>query len=796
MFSLFKKDFFSLIGSTVGAVVIGLYLVALALFLWVIPGEYNLADGGMAVTEPMFLLSSQLLLILIPALTMRVFAEEKRQGTWDLLRVRPISSGRIVSAKFLAVFATVSLGVLLSVVHPVLLSIFSTPAGNIDWGVVAGSYGGLLMLAAACTAVGLFASAVSSNQIVAFIIALLINGFLYYGFELLSAVPGLSFFQTWSEALSLTARYKSLQRGVIDTRDLFYFLSLFFLFTRFTAFYLEKFRPNKSFFIQIGIWFILLVVSGNVFMRFDLTAEKRYSLSDYTKSVLAGITEPVKVNIYLDGELNASFTRLRNGVGELIDECNNYSGAGIYYQYLNPSAATSEAQREKIYSMLISKGMKPISVNESDREGKMTQKLVFPWAEMISGKDTLRFSLLKNLPGKSGHENLNASLETLELHLTDALQWVTRKDPPRIAFLEGHGELPDPYVADALNQLGNSYRIDRGVVGNDPAILSPYKVLVIAAPQKPFSETDKFVLDQYLMHGGRIFWLVDGANIPLDVLAEKGATTAASLDLNLTDLFFCYGLRVNPVLVQDEQCVTIPLRNPNGSEEVFPAPWFYAPTLQTNGSHLITQNISPVKAEFASAIDLVGESEMVSKQVLLRTSSHTRVMQLPQAISYQSVYQNVPPNYFNTAGVPVAVLLEGRFTSVFNNRFLPDSIHTQPINQSNPTKMIVAASGSIIRNDIRKTQSGEAAPVPLGYVPFMDMQFGNSDFIVNAVQYLAGDEGKIALRSRQFILRLLDQAKVNEKLTLIQVSAVAIPVLILSLMVVGVYVYRRRRYGR
>lgn len=794
MFSLFKKDFFNLVGSTVGAAVIGLYLVALALFLWVIPGEYNLADGGLAITDNMFLLSSQLLLILIPALTMRSFAEEKRQGTWDMLRVRPISSGRIVAAKFLAVYATVATGILLSVVHPVLLAIFSSPAGNIDCGVVVGSYGGLLMLAAACTAVGIFASSVSANQVVAFVIALLINCFLYYGFELLSSIPAFTFIQSWADILSLTARYKSLQRGVVDTRDLFYFLSLFFLFSRATAFYLDKYKASKWLFAQVGIWAVLLVISGNVFMRFDLTAEKRYSLSDYTKSLLSGMTAPVQVNIYLDGELNAGFTRLRNGVGELIDECNNYSGAAIYYQYMNPSAPTSEAQREKVYSMLMAKGMKPVSVNESDREGKVTQKLVFPWAEMICGKDTMRVPLLKTLPGKSGHENLNASLESVELNLADALQWLTRKEPSRIAFLEGHGELSEPYVADAMNKLASSYIIDRGVIGTDPQILSPYKVLVIAAPQKRFTETDKYVLDQYVMHGGRIFWLVDGAFIPQDLLAEKGETTAAALDLNLTDYFFNYGVRVNPNLLQDAQCISIPLKAPNGSEEVFSAPWYFSPALQVNPTHLITRNISGVKADFASSIDLVGDDSSVKKEVLLATSSRSKILSVPMVVSYQSVYHDIPQTYFNAASVPVAVLLEGKFTSLYNGRFLPDSVQGQSLNECQDGKMIVVSAGNIIRNDIRQAQNGQATTVSLGYVPFMDMQFGNADFIVNAVEYLAGDHKKITLRSRQFMLRLLDQAKVNERLMLVRIIAALAPVFLLCFLVVFVFAYRRTKY--
>jgi ABC-2 type transport system permease protein len=797
MFSLFKKDLISLFGSTVSLVVLGLFSVALSLFLWIFPGEYNLIDGGLVITDSMFRLSSILFLVLIPVLTMRSFAEERRQGTWDLLRLRPISSSGLFWSKFSAVVVAISVALLLTAIHPYLLSHYSVEGGAIDGGVVLASYLGLLLWVGACVAIGLFASAISSSQVVAFVVALLLNVCFSFGFELLSVVPGLLFFQSLSDTMSLTAHYKSMQRGVIDSRDLVYFLSLIFIFGLLTSVVIEK-RFNKRFIgFTIGGLFLLVVFSFNWFVRFDLTAEKRYSLSDCTKSVLAQLKTPIRVTIYLDGNLNAGFSRLRNGVGELIDESNIYASEPIYYQFINPSASTSAAKREQAYSYLVAKGMKPISVNETDRAGKATQNLVFPWVELISGNDTLRLPLLKNLPGKTGQESLNASLESLELEWVNALQRIVNQHPTSIAFLEGHNELLEPYIADALDRLAHNYRIDRGEVGSDPDVLSGYKVLVIAAPQKPFDEASKFVLDQYVMQGGRILWLVDGAQLAMSELAIKGTTTAASLDLNLTDLFFGYGVRVNPDLLQDEQCISIPLANPDHQADVYPAPWLFAPVLTPNPSHLITQRISPVKTEFASTIDLVGENPTIRKTVLLKTSPHTRVLALPQTVSYQSVFEKHGIDYFNQSNLPVAVLMEGKFTSLYKNRFLPVGISTpNPLKESVATRMIVVSSGNVISNAIRKGKNGEPTPVPLGYEPYMDVQFGNPDFVVNAVQYLAGDEAKIELSSRQFVLRLLDKVLVSEQLTFIQLVVILLPIILLSLFVGSVYWWRRRRYAR
>lgn len=793
--SLFRKDFIELFSSTVSINVLGAFLFVLALMLWVVPGEYNVIDGGMAITDSLFRLSSLLLLVLIPAITMRSFADEKRQGTWDLLLLRPWSSSTIFWSKLSAVSAAIFIALLITVIHPLLISSYSAPNSGLDWGVVLTSYVGLMLWVVSLVAIGLFASLVSSNQPMAFVVALSINLIFNFGFELVSIVPGLADLQSFADSLSLTAHYKSMQRGVIDSRDLIYFATLILLFSVLSLFFFRRRENRKAILVQFSLFALLIAASWLWFVRFDLTEERRYTLSNYSKSTLSQVQSPITITVYLDGELNAGFTRLRNGVGELIDESNIYAASPIRYQYVDPTASTSKEVREKAYQYLVSKGMAPISVNETDRSGKISQKLVFPWAQIVSGGDTIRWSLLQNQPGNSGSENLNASLETLELNFSEALHRLVQRQLTPIAFLEGHNELPEPFLASTLDRLARNYRIDRGVIGNDPAILSPYKVVVIAAPQKPFTEAEKFVIDQYLMQGGRVLWLVDGAQLSLNDLSTKGESTAATLDLNLTDLFFNYGVRVNLDLVQDAQCLSIPLKNPDNQGEVFPAPWIYAPVMTPNQQHLIGRNVSPVKAEFVSSMELVGENAKLNKQIILSTSAKSKIIPLPILVSYQMVFDKLSSNYFSNPSVPTAVLLEGNFPSLYRHRFLPAGVNgANALEESKQTRMMVVSAGSVIRNEVRRSKEGNAEPVPLGYEPYEDIQYGNLDFVTNAVQYLAGDEAQIALRSRQFVLRLLDKVRLIENLTLVQLIASIVPLFFLIAMVAILYFWRKRRY--
>jgi ABC-2 type transport system permease protein len=295
---------------------------------------------------------------------------------------------------------------------------------------------------------------------------------------------------------------------------------------------LKKIIQIVAFVLAIVVLFIL---SENFFFRLDLTSEKRYTLSDNTKNLLGGLDQELNVKVYLDGDLNPGFLRLRKSVKEMLDEFDAYAGKEVKYQFINPSAASTNAEREKFYEELEKKGMRGVMVFDKDAEGESKQKIVFPWLEISYGDKSKCVNLLKNVPHKSGEENLNNSIETLEYELTDVLRIVTSKEISKVAFLEGHGELPEPYVYDFTKTLSRYYQVDRGVLSGQVDELKDYKAVIIAAPTEKFSEAEKFVLDQYIMNGGRVMWLVDGARISLDSLSTASQTIGVDNDVNLSD---------------------------------------------------------------------------------------------------------------------------------------------------------------------------------------------------------------------------------------------------------------------
>ena len=385
---------------------------------------------------------------------------------------------------------------------------------------------------------------------------------------------------------------------------------------------------------------------------------------------------------------------------------------------------------------------------------------------------------MKNISGRSGDENLNSSIENLEYAFTDALRILTQKEVVKVAFLEGHGEAEEHFVYSLTENLSRYYQVDRGVLGSDPNILNDYKVVIIAEPQNEFSESDKFILDQYIMRGGRVIWLIDG-------VATNGEIGKPN-DLNLTDQLFTYGVRIQPVMLLDIQCATVPINTAlEGQEPNFaPMPWYYSPLLMTMPNHAITRNIAPVKAEFSSYIEKVGENDSLMGTILLCSSSKTALEKAPMTLSADIVNLSPESPYFAYSYMPVAVLLEGKFKSVYANRLAPENIVTgasKPIKQSENTKMIVVADGSIALNSLQGFASGYE-PLPLGYDKYMKMQFGNNDFMLNAVNYLADDSDWMQLRNKKISLRILDKEKVARNGEFWKWFCISVPVLLLIII--------------
>lgn len=552
------------------------------------------------------------------------------------------------------------------------------------------------------------------------------------------------------------------------------------------------------------ILFIIAVVavyfiSERHFFRIDLTSEKRYSLSENTQNLLGSLDDELKVNIYLDGDLNAGFLRLRKAVKEMLDEFDAYAGAKVHYTFENPSAGATNEERDKKYDELEKRGMRGILVHDRDQEGQAMQKVVFPWIEITYKGKSHPVNLLKNIPDKSGEENLNTSIETLEYEITDALRLMTTTQVPKVAFLEGHGEWVQPLVYDLTQELSHYYQVDRGTITDDPNILDGYKALIIAAPTEKFTEKDKYVIDQYIMKGGKVLWLLDGARISLDSLATASQTIGVENDLNLSDQLFNYGARINADLVQDVQCLLIPVNTARmGDQPKYePMPWYYSPLALAVPIHPISKNLAPVKTEFVSSIDFVNDELDVRKTPLLVTSTGTHVQNVPSIVSMDVV--NVEKNgyYFNKHNIIVGAVLEGIFPSVFANRTVPAGINTTESikTESKPTKMVVIADGDLIRNDIQG--KGENMNVlPLGYDRYMNQQFGNKEFLLNAVNYLTDDDGWMALRSREIKLRLLNKPAIIGQRTFWQIVNIALPLILLGLFGLTFNFVRKRKYTK
>ena len=424
----------------------------------------------------------------------------------------------------------------------------------------------------------------------------------------------------------------------------------------------------------------------------------------------------------------------------------------------------------------------------------MMEQVIFPWAEVCASRDTMAIPLMQPSSKKSGEQAVNEAIEDLEYLFVDAIRILNRKEVRKIAFIEGHGELSEEYTYDASDALSRYFQVDRGVLGMDASVLDDYSAIIIAKPEEQYSESDKFIIDQYIMRGGRVLWLLDGAKMSNDMLSEGGATPLIELDINLQDQLFRYGVRLTSTVVEDMQCAYMPINVSRPGEEprFEPIPWFYMPLLQGSPYHPITKTLQAVKADFASGIEIVGDTLGVRKEVLLITSNASHVNVAPTEIDVMNAVNVDPSEYFNTRYVPVAVALEGEFESIYKHRMAPKGIVVNEIiSKSLPTRMVVVADGDVIRNDVEQTREGLML-VPLGYDRVTRQMHGNKDFIVNAMLYLTDDEGLMQLRNRRIDLRLLNRAVVDSQRNMWIWINTLLPIVLLALFG-GVFFWQRKK---
>lgn len=802
MFSLLKKEIASFFGSLTGYVVVFVFLLATSLFLWVFPGNYNIPDSGYASLDGLFSLAPWVYLFLVPAVTMRLFAEEKRIGTMEVLLTRPLSVMQIVFAKFLAGLLLVSVSLLPTLIYFYSVYALGNPIGCIDTGGTWGAYFGLFFLAAIYVAIGLLASALTDNPVFAFILALFLSFLAYLGFDLVGAMQLPSAIQQLIIGFGINEHYTSISRGVVDSRDLVYFVSVVFLFLFLTSRIIHFHKVNFRREIKSGIIVLLgavflIFLSGQLFFRLDMTAEKRYSITEVSKKLVKNLDKPVNITLYLDGELPAGFRKLKKSIEEKIGDYNAWSSQRINLIVIDPYEISDGKRREKLFAEIAGKGLQPTDIRQNTEQGTVTRR-IFPGVVIEYGEKRMSVNLLKNNLDLHAEVNLNNSIESLEYEFSAAFSELMSSEKQIVAFLTGQGELNENETHDIVEALAEKYLVSK-VAASDLGLKKPQiKALIIANPTLKFTENEKFQTDQYLMNGGRILWLIDPVLVSLDSLSTGNMTLAFPQNLNLDDQLFRYGIRLNSNLVQDAECLLIPVNTaPAGTPVKFtPAPWYYSPLLIPSENNVLSRNLNRVKSEFVSSIDTVGKQERVRKTVILATSAYSLVSQTPVEISLASV--NNPPDrrLFRQPSQPVGVLLEGTFSSVFKNRMV-DSFGVKPSGvktESQPTKMIVFADGNLIANQFRFS-IGVPEYMPLGYDRYSQQTFGNKDLLLNAVNYLCDDEGLMELRSRVLKIRLLDKVRMKEEKLMWQMLNVLMPIIFISLFG-AVFVYIRRRKYR
>lgn len=545
-----------------------------------------------------------------------------------------------------------------------------------------------------------------------------------------------------------------------------------------------------------AILILLNVIASFVFTRLDLTAEKRFTLSQPTKTMLKKLNDVVYVKVYLEGNFPSGFKRLRNSTKEMLDEFRVYAGDNLQYEFIDPSASKDVAERNKLYNQIASLGIQPTNL-EVKEKGGISQQIIFPGAVFYYRNQPFAVQLLKDQLGTPPEVMLNNSIQTLEYELSNTIRKATQAIKPVVFFLTGHGESEQRKILDIAHSLGENYDVDTVSIRGQLKSLDNCKLLIVPNPTQRFDEKDKFIIDRFVMHGGKILWLIDMMDATMDSLSGTNFTLSLARDLNLEDMFFKYGFRVNANLVLDLQSSPIPIVTSivgNQPQQKL-LPWYYFPLIFPSSEHPIVRNLNAIRSEFVSSIDTV-ESEGISKTILLSTSAFSRVAFSPARISISILEQEPDKNQFNKGAQPIALLLEGNFSSLFANR-IPSDIASSPEikfkEKSAATKMIVISDGDMIENKFRKSTGGIYS---LGFDKYTNEVYGNKSFLLNCMDYMLDENGLIAARTKLVKLRLLDKTKLAENKNPIAYANTIVPLVFVLMIGLFKFYSRRKKYQR
>lgn len=529
---------------------------------------------------------------------------------------------------------------------------------------------------------------------------------------------------------------------------------------------------------------IINIIGNKVYKRFDLTEDNRYSLSQTTINIANKIEDIILIKVYLQGDFPAEFKRLQTETKLHLEELKAINNK-IQYKFINPSEIAEE---------LIESGLEPSNLQVQE-DGKTSEIVLFPWAVVNAGNKTEKVPLLKDIFSNSQDEQLESSIQNLEYAFANAIHKVTSKKSKKIAIIRGNGELSDIYITDFLRKLNEYYLLAEFTL--DSVHSQPQKTLfdvtkfdlaIIAKPTEKFSEQEKFTFDQFIMNGGKSLWMIDNVQAELDSMQQTGETLAYPRDLNLTDFFFNYGVRINQDLISDLYCSQIPLATGNlGNQTQFSSfPWPYFPLLNSTNNHAINNNIEAVNLKFANSIDTLKNS--IKKSILLQSSPLSKTEGTPSIIALTSISETQKKETYNNGNKPVAILLEGKFKSAYNGRVKPFKT-LKPIEIGVENKMIVISDGDIIANEISRGQ-----PLELGVNKWTNQRYGNKEFLLNSVNYLLDDIGLLDVRSKKVKINFLDKQKAYEESKKWQLINIVFPLILLNIFGVLFNFYRKKKY--
>lgn len=543
--------------------------------------------------------------------------------------------------------------------------------------------------------------------------------------------------------------------------------------------------------------FVLLVVvlaginwlASSFFFRWDLTEDKRYSISDATKNLLGSLEKDVIVNVYLSGDFPAGFERLESATRETLEEFQTYANGHLIVNYSDPSNATSEEQRQKQYMSLIDRGLNPTNVFANE-DGKRTEKIIFPGVIVQADTLSVPVQLLKGNKSSSPEEQLNQSYEGVEFELASAIRVLANPERKKVGFVVSHTKISPARLSDLIATIQQSYDVFLDM--NNPESYEGLDALIVMKPDSAFSEADKYKLDQYVVGGGKALFFVDGARV--DSVSLDGSY-AQPQDLNLGDLFFKWGVRLNTNLVKDLNCAQILLNvgNVGDNPDIRPVPWRFFPLLNNFGKHTITRNLNAVYSRFLSSIDTVGGANGIAKIPLLMTSPYTQLVNAPALVGYNEARKDAEPADYRSGVKLAGVLLEGSFTSLFQNRILPGDPRAAGFKASgNNGKVIICSDGDLIVNDYDYKRN---APLPLGYDRVTKQTFGNKDFVLHALDYMTDANGLINARSKQIAIRALDKIQIQESRKFWQGLNLLLPLALIGIFGAIRYYLRIRKFA-